>query len=80
MLVTLYKIGEVYIRLLDTNGFHVEAENERLTAASSRCRQKLKYSPEKISRRRLAEYVKTLRQKACRTCSTIIFLFNQSNH
>mgnify|MGYP007094317685 CR=1 FL=1 len=27
----------------------------------------------KILRRRLAEYVKTLHQKACRTCSTIIF-------
>ena len=35
----------------------------------------------KISRRRLADYVKTLHQKACRTCSTIIFFsFNQSNH
>ena len=28
----------------------------------------------KISRRRLSDYVKTLHQKACRTCSTIIFL------
>ena len=28
----------------------------------------------KISRRRLADYVKTLHQKACRTCNTIIFL------
>ena len=28
----------------------------------------------KISRRRLADYVKTLPQKACRTCSKIIFL------
>ena len=28
----------------------------------------------KISRRRLADYVKTLHQKACCTCSTIIFL------
>ena len=28
----------------------------------------------KISRCRLADYVKTLHQKACRTCSTIIFL------
>ena len=30
----------------------------------------------KISRRRLADYVKTLHQKACRTCSTIIFLIS----
>ena len=28
----------------------------------------------KISRHRLADYVKTLHKKACRTCSTIIFL------
>ena len=28
----------------------------------------------KISRRRLADYVKALHQKACHTCSTIIFL------
>ena len=28
----------------------------------------------KISRRRLADYIKTLHQKACRTCSSIIFL------
>ena len=35
----------------------------------------------KISRRRLADYVKTLHKKACRTCSTIIFFsFNQWNH
>ena len=42
MLVTLYKIGEVYSRLLGTNGFHAKARNERFTAASSRCRQNLK--------------------------------------
>ena len=34
----------------------------------------LKLPNVKISRRRLADYVKTLHQKACRTCSTIIFL------
>ena len=35
----------------------------------------------KLSRRRLADYVETLHQKACRTCSTIIFLHstNQIN-
>ena len=33
----------------------------------------VKTSNMKISRRRLADYVKTLHQKACRTCSTIIF-------
>ena len=43
VLITLYKIGEVHFRFLDTNGFHVKAKNERFTAASSRCRQNLKY-------------------------------------
>ena len=43
MLVTLYKIGEAHFRLLGTNGFRVKAKNERFTAASSRCRQNLKY-------------------------------------
>ena len=39
---TLDKIGGVHFRLLDTNGFHVKAKNERFTAASFRCRQNLK--------------------------------------
>ena len=72
MLVALYKLGEVLYRLLGTNGFDVKVKNERLTAASSLCRQNLKY--DKIARRRLADYVKNLHQEACRTCSTIIFL------
>jgi len=71
MLITLYKIGKLRFRLLGTNGFHVKIKSERSTAASLRCRQNLKYE---ISRRRLADYVKTLQQKARRTCSTIIFL------
>ena len=71
MLITLYKIGELHFRMLATNGFHVKTKGERFTAACSRCRQNLKFE---ISRRCLADYVKTLHQKACRTCSTIIFL------
>jgi len=43
MLVTLYKIGGVHFRLLGTNVFHVKLKNEGFTAASSRCRQNLKY-------------------------------------
>ena len=70
MLVTLYKIGEVYFRLLGTNGFHEKAEKEKFSAAGSRCRPA---SNMKISRRRLADYVKKLHLKACRMCSTIIF-------
>ena len=38
----LYKIGEVHIRLLSTNGFHMKAGNDRFTAAGCR-RQNLKY-------------------------------------
>ena len=43
MLITLYKVGEVYFRLLGTNGFHVKAKSETFSATSSRCRQNLKY-------------------------------------
>ena len=43
MFITLYTIGGVHFRLLGTNGFHVKAKNERFNAASSRCRQNLKY-------------------------------------
>ena len=39
-----------------------------------RARVVVRTSNMKISRRRLADYDKTLHQKACRTCSTIIFL------
>ena len=39
MVVTLHKIGEVFFRLRGTNGSHVKAENERLTAEGSCCRQ-----------------------------------------
>ena len=48
MLGTLHEIGEVYFRLLGTNGFHVKAESERFTAAGSHRPQNLK-----ISRRHL---------------------------
>ena len=43
MSITLYKIGEPHFPLLGTNGFQVKAKSERFTAASSRCRQNLKY-------------------------------------
>ena len=49
VLVTLYKIGEVYFRFLGTNGFHVKEESERFTAAGSRCRQNLKYENSTLS-------------------------------
>ena len=44
MLITLYKIGGVYFRLRGTNAFHAcKVKEQRFTAASSRCRQNLKY-------------------------------------
>ena len=61
MLVMSYKISEVYFRLLGTKGFHVMAENERLTAVGRR----------RIPRRYLADYVKKMHQRACRTCTAI---------
>ena len=54
-------------------GFLAKAENERFTAGSSRC--KFRTSCMKISRCHLADYVQKLHQKACRTCSMIIFLY-----
>ena len=36
-LVTLNKTDEVSFHLIGTNDFHVKAENERFTAAGSRC-------------------------------------------
>ena len=39
----LYEIGELHVRLLGTNGFHVKAKSGRSTAASLRCRKNLKY-------------------------------------
>ena len=47
--------------------FHVKAKNERFTVASSRCRQNLKYE-------NFTSLSGRLHQKACRTCTTIIFL------
>ena len=44
MLVTLKKTGEVSFHLIDTNGCHAKAKNERFTAAGSRCRQNLRYA------------------------------------
>ena len=43
MLIMFYTIGGVHFRFLGTNGFHVKAKSEKLTAASFRCRKNLKY-------------------------------------
>ena len=71
MLVTLYKISGVRFRLLGTSGFRAKARYQRFTAASSRCLQNLEHENFTSSLGRLRE---NIAQKACRTCSTIIFL------
>ena len=63
-----------FVGLAENYGFHVKAKNERLNfTLILRCRIVVRTSNMKISRRRLADYVKTLHQKACCTSSTIIF-------
>ena len=70
MLIILYRIGGVLFRLLGTNGFHVKAKNQRFTAASSGCRRN---SNMKISRRRLADCVKTLHKKRAARAARLFF-------
>ena len=78
MLVTLYKIGEVHFRLLGTNRYHVKAENERFTAASSRCRQKLKYENFTSLFDRLRQNIAP--KSVPHVQHDYISLFKQSNH
>ena len=78
MLVTLYKIGEVYIRLLDTNGFHVKRENEKFTATGSLCRQYLKYETFALSFDRLRQKIEL--KSVPHVQDDYFFTFNQSNH
>jgi len=68
MLVTLYKVSELYFRVLGMNGFHGKAENERFTVAVSRCRQNLKHENFKHFSGRLRQKIAP---KACHTCSLI---------
>jgi len=60
-----YKIGEVYVRLLGTNGFHTKARNDTFTAASSRCGHKPKFE--------IGPHLKTLHQKASLMNCTFLF-------
>lgn len=39
----MFEVGKVSFYVLGTHGFHGKAENEKLTAAGSRCRENLKY-------------------------------------
>ena len=58
-------------RFLGMNDFHAKAENERFTAAGSRCRQNLKYEN---SLRSLADYVKTCTKKRAARAARLFFL------
>ena len=78
MLITLYKIGGVLFRLLATNGFRVKAKKERFTAASSRCRQNLKYENFPSSFGRLRQ--KIAPKSVLHVQHDYFSSFNQSNH
>ena len=79
MLVTLYKIVEVHFRLLGTDGFHVKSKNERFTAAaSSRCRQILKYENFTWSFGRLRQNIAP--KSVPHVQYDYFYSFNQSNH
>ena len=60
----------MFVFWVGTNGFLLKTMNERFTAAGLRCRHNLVYKNFTLSFDRLRQ---KLHQKACRTCSTIIF-------
>ena len=72
------EIGEVYFRLIGTNGFHIKAENERFTAAGSRCRQNLKYKNSTSSLGRLRQ--KLAPKSVPHVRHDYFSSFNQSDH
>ena len=78
MSVALYKIGGVHFRLLCTNDFHIKVKNERFTAASSLCRQNLKYENFTSSFGRLRQNIAT--KSVTHVQHDCFSLFNQSNH
>ena len=77
-LVTLYKIGELHFRLLGANGFQAKAKKERFTAASSRCRQNLKYENFTSSFGRLRQ--KIAPKSVPHVQHDYFSSFNKSNH
>ena len=71
MLVSLYKIEELYIRILCTNAFHAKAENEQFTAEGSP-RQNL--HDENFMSSYLPEYVKTIASKRVVRAAQLFFI------
>ena len=78
MLIMLYKISGVHFCVLGTNGFHVKAKNESFTAASSRCRQNLKYENFTSSFGRLRQ--NSAPKSVPHVQDDYFSSFNQSNH
>ena len=82
MLVTFYKVGEVYFRLLGTNGFHVKAENEEFTAVGSLRRQNLKRELTQPRRRRQQDRHKfaylTMKNSSFARFARAVFIFDIS--
>ena len=78
MLITFYKIDDLLFRLLSTNGFHVKAKSDRFTAASSRCRQNLKYENFTSPFGRLRQNIAS--ESVPHAQHDYFFSFNQSNH
>ena len=74
MLITLYKIGGLLFRLLATNAFRVKAKKERFTAASSRCRQNLKYENFPSSFGRLRQNIAPIKKRAARAARLFFFI------
>ena len=75
MLVTWYKIGEMYFLFVCTSGFQVK-EIERFTAGA---RVVVRTANMRISRRHLADYVKKLHKKRATRAARSFFFINQLN-
>ena len=76
--VTVKKLGERHFRLRGTTGFRAKAKNERFTAAGSDF--VVRIWEMKISRRRLADYVKNCSKSLPHVQHDYFSSFNQSNH
>lgn len=72
MLVSLYKIEELYIRILGTNAFHVKAEYEKFTAVGSPRFQNLHY--ENFTSSYLPGYVKKIASKRVVRAAQLFFI------
>ena len=82
MLDTFYEVGEVYFRLLGTNGFHLKAENEKFTAVGSLRRHNLKRELTQPRRRRQQERHKfaylTMKNNSFARFARAVFIFDIS--